>query len=118
MGYRSLYIALGSLALVVGLIGIFVPLLPTTPLLILAAFLYSKGSPRMHQWMLDNPFFGPPLRDWKERCAIALRYKILATFMIVGSGVLLFVKGFPYWVLAIVAVGFSWLLCFLWRLRS
>lgn len=58
--------------------GIFLPLLPTTPFLLIAVWLFSRSSPRLEQWLTSHAVFGPPLRDWREHGAIARRTKILA----------------------------------------
>jgi uncharacterized membrane protein YbaN (DUF454 family) len=78
---RVLWSTAGALALVTGLVGIFVPLLPTTPLVLLAAFCFSRGSERCERWLLEHPRFGPMVRDWRERRAVPLRAKQLATVM-------------------------------------
>lgn len=84
------FITLGFFFLVVGIIGIFLPLLPTTPFLLLAAICFNQGSPKFHSWLLNHKWFGPPIRDWNQNRAIKLQNKILATVMTVGSA---------YWVL-------------------
>ena len=63
---RVFFIVAGTLFLSLGTIGIFIPLLPTTPFLLLSAACYYKGSKRMHQWMLNNKWFGNYLRNYKE----------------------------------------------------
>lgn len=68
----------GHLALLLGVIGIFLPLLPTTPFLILASFCYSKGSPRFEAWLLAHPRLGPIVRDWRESRVIRPRAKAFA----------------------------------------
>jgi uncharacterized membrane protein YbaN (DUF454 family) len=78
---RVLWSTAGALALVTGLVGIFVPLLPTTPFVLLAAFCFSRGSERCERWLLEHPRFGPMVRDWRERRAVPLRAKQLATVM-------------------------------------
>lgn len=78
-----IFLALGWICIVLAVIGIFLPLLPTTPFLILAAFLFSKGSEKLHGWLLNQKTFGPIIRDWHERGAINPKAKILSTFLIV-----------------------------------
>jgi uncharacterized membrane protein YbaN (DUF454 family) len=63
--------------------GIFLPLVPTTPFLLLAAFCFSRGSPRLHKWLLDHRTMGPIIRDWKNRRAIQPRVKAVATLSVV-----------------------------------
>lgn len=75
--------ALGLLALFLGGIGVLLPLLPTTPFIILAAFAFAKGSPRLAAMLEDHAIFGPIIREWRSNGAIALRYKTLALVMMV-----------------------------------
>ena len=76
----------GAVALLTGVVGIFVPLLPTTPFVLLAAFCFARGSPRMEAWLLGHTRFGPMVRDWRERRAIPLRAKQMAwTMMALAS---------------------------------
>jgi len=83
---RGAWLAGGTLALVTGVVGIFLPLLPTTPFVLLAAFCFARGSPRWEAWLLAHPRFGPLVHDWRERHAIPLRAKQLAwTMMALGS---------------------------------
>ena len=78
---RVLWAIAGAVALVTGVVGIFVPLLPTTPFVLLAAFCFSRGSERCERWLLGHPRFGPIVRDWRARRAVPLRAKQLATAM-------------------------------------
>lgn len=82
---RILYLTLGYCALILGVIGIFLPVLPTTPFILLAALCFSKSSPRLHAWLLGHRAFGPPLRDWNEAGVIRLPAKCMATVMMVLS---------------------------------
>lgn len=75
---RPLWVALGWLALALGALGVLLPLLPTTPFVLLAAFAFGKGSPRLRRRLEDNRLFGPIIEDWERSGAIALRYKIIA----------------------------------------
>jgi len=72
---RMLWNAAGTLFLVLGVIGIPVPLLPTTPLLLLAASCYLRGSARMHKWLLTNKYFGAYLNDYRMGKGMPLRVK-------------------------------------------
>jgi hypothetical protein len=78
---RTLWLLAGGCCLLAGTIGIFLPLLPTTPFVLLAAFCFSRGSLRCETWLLSHPRFGPMVRDWRANRAIALPAKRLATLM-------------------------------------
>ncbi len=75
---RTLWLALGLTFLALGLVGIVLPVLPTTPFLLLAAGCFAKSSPRLHRWLLAHPTLGPPIRAWEEHGAIAPGAKRLA----------------------------------------
>ncbi|MBR5135607.1 MAG: YbaN family protein [Rikenellaceae bacterium] len=72
------FIIIGTIAFVLGIIGIFLPLLPTTPLLLLAAALYFRSSPRLYNWLLNHPYFGSYIRNFRECHAIPLHAKIVS----------------------------------------
>ena len=83
---RATWTAAGATSLVVGVLGIFLPLLPTTPFVLLAAFCFSRGSERFENWLLTHPRFGPMVADWRARRAVPRRAKQLAWgTMAVGS---------------------------------
>jgi|AraplaDrversion2_2_1032049.scaffolds.fasta_scaffold100432_1 uncharacterized protein len=82
---RLIYIAIGCTAVVLGVIGIFLPLLPTTPFLLVAAWAFAKSSPRLEAWLINHPRLGPPLRDWNERGAIPARAKVIAVAAMAAS---------------------------------
>ncbi len=73
---------IGLSSLVLGIIGIFVPLLPTTPFLILSAFAFEKSSEKLHKWLMEHPQLGPPIEDWKKHKAISKKAKIYAVVSI------------------------------------
>ena len=75
---RFLWTALGVFSLGLGAIGVILPLLPTTPLVLFAAFSFAKGSPRLRQRLVEHRIFGPIIADWERHGAISRRYKILA----------------------------------------
>jgi uncharacterized membrane protein YbaN (DUF454 family) len=72
----------GHFFLLIGIVGAFLPILPTVPFLLLAAFCYSKSNTKLHSWIINHKYFGPPLIDWEKSGAIGLKAKILATLMI------------------------------------
>lgn len=83
MPVRLAWIAIGFIALGLGALGALLPLLPTTPFVLLAAFAFGKGSPRLHAWLEAHRVFGPVIRDWRDRGAIARRHKAMACSMMI-----------------------------------
>lgn len=82
---RALWVAAGALALALGLVGIVLPLLPTTPFVLLAAFCFTRGSTRWEAWLLAHPRFGPVVHNWRARHAVPRRAKHLAWAMMAAS---------------------------------
>ena len=78
--------ALGFAFLAVALLGVFLPLLPTTPFVLLAAGCFAQSSERMHRWILDNPTFGPMVRDWNARRCVSVRVKAVALVSMAAVG--------------------------------
>ena len=79
---RYLLMVLGSVALALGVVGIFLPLLPTTPFLLLAAALYFRSSPQLYEWLLSHKHLGPYIRNFRENKAIPLRVKIVSVSLV------------------------------------
>jgi len=75
---RALFFVAGSVSLAVGTIGIVLPILPTTPLLLLALACYCRSSKRMTKWVLTNKYFGSYIRRYKEGKGIPIKTKIIA----------------------------------------
>lgn len=112
---RYLYLVFGWIFLIFGVIGLMLPLLPTTPFLLLTAFCFSRGSERLHQWLITNKTFGPPLNDWNEKGIIRLKYKVLATTMLTTSAIFIFPSGgIPIWGKIGFTVTMSLVLLFIW----
>ena len=63
---KAIHGSLGFLFLALGFIGIFIPVLPTVPFMLLASFFFFRSSERMHSWLLNHKIFGPPIRDFSE----------------------------------------------------
>lgn len=114
-----LYISLGWLSLALGFIGAFLPILPTTPFALLAAYFFSKGSPKLHQWLLESRLMGPLIRDWQQYGVVRLRAKVTATIMItvLFSYTLIFVE-VTWWIKVLVAGSGVGVLIFLWSRPS
>ncbi len=91
---------LGCISLVLGVLGIFVPILPTTPFLLLSAALFVRSSPRLYAWLIGNRYLGEYLRNYYENRAIPMRAKI--------SSVVIMWAAMLYCIL-FVAAGMLWL---------
>jgi uncharacterized membrane protein YbaN (DUF454 family) len=75
---RALLMVAGTISLVLGAIGIFLPILPTTPFLLLAAACYLRSSTRMHKWLLDNRWFGEYIKNYQAGRGIPMKTKLVA----------------------------------------
>ena len=75
---RPVWLAVGAGFLGLGLVGVVLPVVPTTPFLLIAAACFARSSPRLHGWLLGHPLFGPPIRDWQAYGAIRPRAKAMA----------------------------------------
>jgi uncharacterized protein len=75
---KMIFIAAGTLSVGLGVVGILLPLMPTTPFLLLAAFFYSRSSDRFYHWLVTNRWFGDYIRDYREGRGIRRRHKMTA----------------------------------------
>lgn len=101
---RLAYRALGLASVGLGLVGIVLPLLPTVPFFVLAAFCFARSHPEWEQRLLDHPRYGPPLRDWRERRAISRTAKLAAIGAMTAGAIFTWATiGWP-WVLVSLAV--------------
>lgn len=117
--FRWVYIALGWLFVALGAVGAAVPLLPTTPFLLVAAFLFSKGSRRWHDWLLSNRHFGPMIRDWRNNRVIRREAKIKATAAIVSAFSLsIYIVSHTLWLPLLLIVTAASILTFIWTRPS
>ena len=78
---RTLYLTTGLFFVLLGLIGVLLPLVPTTPFLLVAAFCFSRSSERLHNYLLNHKWFGHYIRDWEAYNVIPLKAKIFSTSM-------------------------------------
>ena len=100
---KTLYLALGWIAVALGLLGVILPGLPTTPFMLVAAFAFGRASPRLRAWLENHPQFGPPIRDWEDRGAISPRAKQLAVGMMAVILLISLLLGLPVWVICLQA---------------
>ncbi|MBV1843582.1 MULTISPECIES: YbaN family protein [Photobacterium] len=82
---RTILLVCGWICVVLGMIGAFLPLLPTTPFLLLASACFMRGSPRLNHWLLSHPQFGPVLENWHRHRSVSPRVKRRANIMMVLS---------------------------------
>lgn len=112
---RPLLVAAGLLCVGLAVLGLFLPLLPATPFLLLAAACFARSSERLHAWMLKHPHFGPLLRDWETQRAIRPSAKRAATAAILASAALTYALARLSWP-ARLAMGLclAGVLAFIW----
>ncbi len=102
---RIPYICLGWLMLVLGLIGAFVPLLPTTIFLILASWFFARSSPPLEAWLLGHPRFGATLRAWNETGAVPRGAKAMACIGMTAGFAMFWIAAHPRPWLALAVAG-------------
>jgi uncharacterized protein len=98
-------VIVGSICVALGVLGIILPILPTTPFLLLAAICYSHSSERFYLWLLSNRFFGHYIRDWRENRGLSIAVKLWVIFVLVvtmGISIVFFIPILPVKVLCIV----------------
>ena len=98
---RTLWAIAGGIALMLGLIGIPLPLLPTTPFLLLAAFCFSQSSERLHKWLMNHPKLSPPIKDWQRHGAISMKAKFMALISMGAALLISYLLGVPLYVILI-----------------
>lgn len=79
---RIIFLFLGILSLVLGVVGVFLPVLPTTPFLLLSATLFLRSSQKLYDWLLSHPYLGEYIRNFKEHKAIPLRVKVVSVSLV------------------------------------
>jgi uncharacterized membrane protein YbaN (DUF454 family) len=99
MAKRLTLIIFGWLCVVLGVIGIFLPIMPTTPFILLAAWCFARSSERFHQWLLNNRFFGQMIKDWEA-----------------GKGIPRYVRNYAIAMLWVSMIGSMWLIGQWWSI--
>jgi uncharacterized protein len=111
---RGLWALAGGLALLCGLVGIALPLLPTVPFLLLAAFCFARSSKPLHDWLVTHPKLGAPIRDWERSGAINPAAKRLATLSIAAAFGISLLLGLRPLILGVQGVTLLAVLVFIW----
>lgn len=109
---RIFYLAGGIIATALAVTGAILPLMPTVPFLLVAAFCFARSNPAWERRILEHPYWGPQVRDWQERRAISRRAKVLAIgAMTAGIGFTWATLGYPYYLIsiAILIVAGGWI---------
>lgn len=95
---RGFYLGGGVACIALGAAGLVLPVLPTTPFILLAAFCFAQASPRLHQWLLRSRTFGPMIREWQQHRAISWRTKLTAIALMsvtMTGSIVFFVRPWP-----------------------
>jgi len=103
---KILWRSLAAFFVLLGLIGIALPVMPTVPFLIAALWAASKGWPRLETWLVNHPKYGPDIRAWRDNRVVKRRSKVIALVMMAGGYVILwlFVPQVPVWLKVTVGV--------------
>ena len=112
---RLAWLVLAYVSLALGVIGIFVPGLPTTPFVLLSAYAAARGSRRLHAWLLAHRQFGPMIRDWQATGAVSRRAKRAATAMMALSAAVMFATAPKLWMAATGTAIMGVVAIWLWR---
>jgi uncharacterized membrane protein YbaN (DUF454 family) len=116
---RALFFVAGVVALVLGIVGAFLPVMPTTPLVLLAATCFARSYRPFHEWLLAHRLFGPIIDEWHRYRSIPYRTKIFAIVAMslgLGSSIVFFVQ--PPWLKAALALGGVVLAAWIYRIPS
>jgi uncharacterized membrane protein YbaN (DUF454 family) len=113
------YVGLGSLFFALGVAGAVLPVLPTTPFMLLALWAFSKSSARLEAWLLAHKRFGPPLVRWREHRVVPLRVKLVAWASMAASlAWMTFWSPAPRWTVVVTAALMAYGVWFVARLPS
>lgn len=99
-----LWLLLGLASTAAGLAGIVLPLVPTTPFLLLAAYCFARSSPVLHNWLVTHPTLGKPIDDWQRHRAISRRTKVASITVMAAAYAGSVIAGFPPWILLLQAL--------------
>ena len=115
---RIVWLSLGLCCVALGMVGAVLPLLPTVPFLLLAAYFFAQSSERLHNWLLGHAHFGPAIINWQEKGAISRKAKKLATVSVAAVFLISIALGLRPMLLVIQASVLGCVLVFLWTRPS
>jgi len=98
---RGLWLTLGVVSLLLGILGVVLPLLPTTPFILLSAVGFANSSPRLHQWLINHRRWGPIIHNWQDGGRIDRRSKTIALSVMVLMPPLSWLLGAPLWAIGL-----------------
>jgi uncharacterized membrane protein YbaN (DUF454 family) len=116
---KTILFILGWVSFVLGIVGALLPIVPTTPFLILAAYFFSKSSPKVHSWLTSLPYFGDAIIDWEKHRVIRPKAKVISTVVIImvfGASILL--GGLHTWLKLMLVIIAACCLGFIWSRKS
>ena len=109
---RRVFTLLGFVCVALGVIGIFLPVMPTTPFLLLAAWLFFRSDPKAYEWLLRHPHLGPYVRSFREEKAIPLRVKVISVTLMWLTALHCIIFIFDYWwlkgLMGLLSIGITW----------
>ncbi len=112
---RWLFLALAVTSLALGVIGAFLPVLPTVPFVLLAAWAATRSSPRLSNWLETHPKMGPMIMDWRNGGVVTRKTKWLSTVMMTGGAVTMSLFVRPWWVPAMAISIMACVAVWLWQ---
>lgn len=104
MAGRGFWLIVGIIATALGFAGAILPLLPATPFLLIAAYAFARSSPALHAWLVEHPYLGPPINDWRAHGAISRRAKTLAMAVMLVTLAGSALAGLSAWILMVQAL--------------
>ena len=102
---RMIFFTLGWSFFGLGVVGAFLPVLPTTPFMLLTLFMFAKSSERFHYWLYNHRLFGPPLQSWHQHRVISVKAKVLSVSMMSLSLLyVIFYSPIPVWLMIVTGL--------------
>jgi uncharacterized membrane protein YbaN (DUF454 family) len=115
---KIIWFTCGCITVGLAFLGVFLPLLPTVPFLLLAAFCFARSSQRAHDWLLEHPKLGQPILDWQKSGSIRLPAKRMATVCVLAAFAVSVFLGLRWKILLVQAITLSCVMLFIWTRPS